>query len=98
MLIESLGKCPDDILSFRDTERNFDPKLRYVFWKRQGGMCPLKNEKIEPRFIWDGNVTHIDHNIPWSKEGETSIENGQLVFADANLAKGSFILEEVQEL
>ena len=98
MLIESLGECPDDILTFRDTERNFDPKLRYTFWKRQGGMCPLKNKEIEPRFIWDGSVTHIDHDIPWSKEGETSIENGQLVFADANLAKSNMLFEEVPEL
>jgi len=98
MLIESLGECPDGILTFRDTERNFDPKLRYFFWKRQEGMCPLKNIYIEPRFIWDGSVTHIDHDIPWSKEGETSIENGQLVFADANLAKSNMIFEEVPEL
>jgi len=98
MLIESLGECPDDILTFRDTERNFDPKLRYFFWKRQEGICPLKNIYIEPRFIWDGSVTHIDHDIPWSKEGETSIENGQLVFADANLAKSNMIFEEVPEL
>jgi len=100
MLIESLGECPDDILSFRDAERNFDPKLRYFFWKRQEGMCSLKNKYIEPRFIWDGSVTHIDHNIPWSKEGETSIENGQLVFADANLAKSNSTItfEEVPEL
>jgi len=46
----------------------------------------------------DGSVTHIDHDIPWSKEGETSIENGQLVFADANLAKSNMIFEEVPEL
>jgi len=98
MLIESLGECPDDILTFRDTERNFDPKLRYFFWKRQEGICPLKSIYIEPRFIWDGSVTHIDHDIPWSKEGETSIENGQLVFADANLAKSNMIFEEVPEL
>jgi|TARA_B110000285_G_C15102276_1_gene605706 hypothetical protein len=98
MLIKSLGECPDDILTFRDTERNFDPKLRYFFWKRQEGICPLKNIYIEPRFIWDGSVTHIDHDIPWSKEGETSIENGQLVFADANLAKSNMIFEEVPEL
>ena len=61
-------------------------------------MCPLKSIYIEPRFIWDGSVTHIDHDIPWSKEGETSIENGQLVFADANLAKSNMLFEEVPEL
>ena len=95
MLIESLGLVSDGILSFRDRERNFDPKLRYFFWKRQEGMCPLKNTKIEPRYIWDMKITHIDHNIPWSKEGETSEDNGQLTFADANLAKSNTMFTPV---
>jgi len=95
MLIESLGTIPDEVVTFRDRERNFDHKLRYFFWKRQEGMCPLKNTYIESRYIWDTKITHIDHNIPWSKEGETSEDNGQLTFADANLAKGKTMFTPV---
>jgi len=35
----------------------------------------------------NGNVTHVDHIIPHSKGGLTTIENAQLVFADENLNK-----------
>lgn len=89
MLVESIGTIPDGVVTFRDRDRSFNPKLRYVFWKRQNGNCPLKNEYIEPRFIWNTDITHLDHDIPWSKEGETTEKNGQLVFADANLSKGN---------
>ena len=52
-------------------------------------------KEIAPRYIWDTKITHIDHNIPWSKEGKTLEENGQLTFADANLAKGADTTIEV---
>lgn len=46
---------------------------------------------IEPRFIFNGTMTHIDHRIPWSKGGGTGDDNGQLVFASANLTKSDSI-------
>ena len=99
MLIESLSTIPDGVVTFRDETRAFDYKLRYKFWKRQGGICPLSLNKIEPTFIWDTKITHIDHDTPWSKSGETSEENGQLTFAKSNLAKSNniFALESVSE-
>ena len=99
MLIESLSTIPDGVVTFRDETRVFDYKLRYKFWKRQGGICPLSLNKIEPTFIWDTKITHIDHDTPWSKSGETSEENGQLTFAKSNLAKSNniFALESVSE-
>ena len=54
-------------------------------------------EYIEPRFIWDTRITHLDHDMPWSKSGETSEENGQLTFAQANLSKGNEVFESVVE-
>ena len=100
MLIESLSTIPDGVVTFRDEKRAFDSELRYKFWKRQDGICPLTDEKIEPRYIWDTKITHIDHDTPWSKSGKTSEENGQLTFADANLLKGNstFQDEEVEEI
>ena len=97
MLIESLSTIPDDVVTFRDLVRAFDSKLRYKFWKRQDGICPLMGEYIEPRFIWDTRITHLDHDMPWSKSGETSEENGQLTFAQANLSKGNEVFESVVE-
>ena len=100
MLIESLSTIPDGVVTFRDEKRAFDSGLRYKFWKRQDGICPLTDEKIEPRYIWDTKITHIDHDTPWSKSGKTDEVNGQLTFADANLLKGNstFQDEEVEEI
>ena len=99
MLIESISTIPDNVVTFRDETRAFDYKLRYKFWKRQGGICPLKGEKIEPRYIWDTRITHIDHDMPWSKGGDNSEENGQLTFADANISKSNKLdFVEVEEL
>lgn len=98
-LIESLGNIPDGIVTWRDKNRSFNAKKRYIFWKRQEGYCPLRNEYIEPRFIFDGNITHIDHKMPWSKGGGSGEDNGQLVFASANLAKSDSIqIQEVESL
>tara|TARA_R110001583_G_scaffold130456_1_gene282197 strand:+ start:318 stop:1757 length:1440 start_codon:yes stop_codon:yes gene_type:complete len=97
MLIESLSTIPEGVVTFRDEVRAFDSKLRYKFWKRQDGICPLMGEYIEPRFIWDTRITHLDHDMPWSKSGETSEENGQLTFAQANLSKGNEVFESVVE-
>ena len=100
MLIESLSTIPDGVVTFRDEKRAFDSGLRYKFWKRQDGICPLTDEKIEPRYIWDTKITHIDHDTPWSKSGKTDEVNGQLTFAAANLLKGNstFQDEEVEEI
>ena len=99
MLIESISTIPDNVVTFRDETRAFDYKLRYKFWKRQDGICPLKGKYIEPRYIWDTRITHIDHDMPWSKGGDNSEENGQLTFADANISKSNKLdFVEVGEL
>ena len=100
MLIESLSSIDDGVITFRDEKRTFDYKLRYVFWKRQEGICPLTLQKIEPRYIWDTKITQMDHNMPWSKGGGTTPENGQLVFTQANQKKSDrteYMLEEITE-
>ena len=53
----------------------------------------MTGELIDARHIYDGSVTHIDHKDPWSKGGQTTIENAQLVFANANLRKGAQLVE-----
>ena len=97
-LVDSISSIPDNILTFRDTERRYDPKIRFSLWKAQGGKCALTGESIDPRHIYDGTVTHIDHKDPWSKGGQTTEENAQLVFANANLRKGAQMIEEVPSL
>lgn len=97
-LIESLKDIDDGVLSFRDEDRFYDPKIRYQLWKRQNGFCAITGEYIEPLHIYDGKVTHIDHSLPWSKGGETILENAQLTLASANILKSNNEFIEVQSL
>lgn len=95
--IESLQDVPDNLLTFKDEDRNFDLKIKFQLWQRQDGKCAITGNEIEPRFIYDGNTTHVDHIKPHSKGGETTLENAQLVFKSANLEK-SDKYEEVEPI
>ncbi len=98
MLIDSISEVPDGILTFRDTNRNYDPKIRYTLWKRQEGKCSITGKEIEPRYILDGQMTHVDHHFPHRHGGETTLENARLVFKQANLEKGDTIEIVTEEL
>lgn len=66
--------------------RIISSKLRYQVLKRDNFKCcacgasPAKNPLVE---------LHIDHIIPWSKGGETLIDNLQTLCSDCNLGKSN---------
>ena len=68
----------------RKTTRNISDKLRYQVLKRDNFKCcacgssPAKDPSIE---------LHIDHIVPWSKGGETVIDNLQTLCSKCNLGK-----------
>ena len=68
----------------RKTSRNVSEGLRYKVLKRDNFKCcacgasPAKNPAVE---------LHIDHIIPWSKGGETEMENLQTLCSKCNLGK-----------
>ena len=97
-LIDSISEVPDGVLTFRDTERNYDPKIRYTLWKRQNGLCAISKKEIDARHILNGQVTHVDHYEPHRHGGETSLENARLVFKQANLEKGAALQKVSEEL
>ena len=66
------------------TNRNINLSLRYTILKRDNFKCvkcgasPASNP---------GTQLHIDHKTPWSKGGETEVENLQTLCSDCNLGK-----------
>ncbi len=94
-LVQSLADCPTGVVTFRDTERSFNPQLRRQLWIRQNGRCALTDVEIPFIDVFDGKKTHVDHEEPWSKGGSTVESNAQLTLASANLKKSDKIEEEL---
>ena len=70
------------------TSRNINTRLRFKVMKRDNFKCcacgasPAKDPTIE---------LHVDHIIPWSKGGETEIDNLQTLCSKCNLGKSNLI-------
>ena len=68
--------------------RNISDKLRYQVLKRDNFKCcacgasPAKDPSVE---------LHVDHIIPWSKGGETTLENLQTLCSRCNIGKSDLI-------
>lgn len=86
-----LRKCPKcnsisrkSTLSTKNRSRAISDKLRYTVLKRDSFKCcacgasPAKDPSVE---------LHIDHIIPWSKGGETVLENLQTLCSRCNIGK-----------
>lgn len=67
------------------SSRTISDKLRYQVLKRDCFKCcacgasPAKEPAVE---------LHVDHIVPWSKGGETTLENLQTLCSKCNLGKG----------
>ncbi len=70
------------------TPRNINLKLRFKVLLRDNFKCcycgasPAKNPNI---------VLHVDHILPWSKGGETVLENLQTACSTCNLGKNNMV-------
>lgn len=70
--------------SAHKTSRNINTRLRFKVMKRDNFKCcacgasPAKDPSVE---------LHIDHILPWSKGGETTIDNLQTLCSKCNLGK-----------
>jgi Zn finger protein HypA/HybF involved in hydrogenase expression len=86
-----LRKCPvcgkaekKGVPTQKGGTRVISDKLRYQVLKRDNFKCcacsasPAKNSSVE---------LHIDHIIPWSKGGETTLENLQTLCSKCNIGK-----------
>ncbi len=89
-----LRKCPacgiknkkqrNSTINAKRNTRSISDKLRYQVLKRDNFKCcacgtsPAKDPSVE---------LHIDHIIPWSKGGESTLENLQTLCSKCNLGK-----------
>lgn len=70
------------------TPRGINLRLRWTILKRDNFSCtkcgrsPAKDPNI---------ILHVDHIIPWSKGGETVIENLETLCEDCNLGKSNLL-------
>jgi hypothetical protein len=92
-ILKDLINIEPGIITDLDTERLFTSMQRVQMWKKQGGECPLTGKNIPQEEIQNHDLWHADHIVPYSKGGQTILENGQLVCKKANLSKGSKMLK-----
>ena len=71
-----------------DNNRDFSYEQKLAIFRRDNGICQLKIKCSGKKMGWDDDW-HVDHKIPYSKGGLTTVENGQVACAECNLAKGS---------
>ena len=67
----------------RDLRRNFTRAEVRRVWERQGRVCELCRRAIP------FDLMHGDHIEPWSKGGQTTLENCQALCGSCNLRKGA---------
>lgn len=89
--IDYINEAPSSVsatterVSTTKTSRNINPRLRFLVMQRDYFKCcacgasPAKDPAV---------VLHVDHIIPWSKGGSTSIDNLQTLCSKCNLGKG----------
>jgi len=65
------------------TKRDASSRLKVQVLMRDGNKCRLCGVTVT------GDNIHFDHVKPWSKGGETTLENLQVLCAEHNLAKGN---------
>lgn len=97
--VEKTDKIDDDIQLSDDiqdrienemprhkTKRDINLRMRFLVMKRDNFKCCMcgRSPATTP-----GLELHIDHIVPWSKGGETVIDNLQTLCSDCNLGKSN---------
>lgn len=84
--IEIADDC--NIESNHKTKRDINLRMRFIVMQRDNFKCcmcgasPAKDPSVE---------LHIDHIVPWSKGGETTLDNLQTLCSKCNLGKSNLM-------
>lgn len=68
----------------RRTPRNINWRLRALVLMRDGARCQLCGAEAR-----NGATLHVDHVVPWSEGGETTLENLQILCHVCNIGKSN---------
>lgn len=79
-------KHPASTRSHWRGRRSVNKRLRYMVIERDSYKCRACGRSPA---TGRGVKLHVDHIIPWSKGGETSIDNLQTLCGDCNIGKGN---------
>lgn len=83
-----IPNAPPKLLKIKRTPRGINLRLRFSILKRDNFSCrkcgrsPAKDPNI---------ILHVDHVIPWSKDGETVIDNLETLCEQCNLGKSNVL-------
>lgn len=80
---ETTQTVPQKEIFKHKTKRNISERLKVQVLMRDGNKCKICGCTVT------GENIHFDHIKPWSKGGETVLENLQVLCAKHNLAKGN---------
>ena len=81
-VFERLESCLDG--GEKNLQRNFPKEWKGILFERQHGLCGICGQQIV-----NMDVAEIDHIIPYSKGGKTTLDNAQLVHMHCNRSKGN---------
>jgi len=81
----AIKKLKIEINTLHKTKRGINWRLRFIVLKRDNFKCKCgRSPATDPTII-----LHVDHKKPWSKGGETIIENLQTLCSVCNEGKGN---------
>ena len=77
-------------MRLKDQKRGFTHLQKLAIFRRDHQTCQLKIKCDGVKVVWDD--WHCDHKHPWSKGGQSTVENGQVACPACNLAKGASVV------
>jgi hypothetical protein len=72
-----------------DPNRNFSYEERLILYRRADGRCQLECNGVMCGRVVDFDDGVVDHIVPHSREGATSIDNGRYAYKTCNISRGA---------
>ncbi len=89
--VPSVGSITLSVPKKRRTQRDPSWRLRFLVNRRDRFTCRACGRSPANEV---GVVLHVDHIVPWSKGGETTLENLQTLCEKCNLGKSDLPMHE----